>query len=154
MFSIEYQMHLNDIFDIRSAMGGSLTNYVMTKQFLNFMDKILDGEEHVRYNKHEKRLYLDKRWGTDINEGDYVIVEAFVLIDPNAVYNDLWLKKYATQLIKQQWGLNLKKFEGMQLPGGVTVNSQQIYDEATGDIEQLYEELRNTWELPIDFISG
>ena len=126
----------------------------MTKQFLNFMDKILDGEEHVRYNKHEKRLYLDKRWGTDINEGDYVIVEAFVLIDPNAVYNDLWLKKYATQLIKQQWGLNLKKFEGMQLPGGVTVNSQQIYDEATGDIEQLYEELRNTWELPIDFISG
>lgn len=154
MFGIEYQMHLHDIFDLRSASGGGLTNYVMTKQFLNFMDKIIDGEEHFRFNRHEKNLYIDKRWGTDILENDYIIVEAFVVVNAAATFNDMWLKKYVAQLIKQQWGLNLKKFEGMQLPGGVTVNAQQIYDEATGDIEQLMEELRNTWELPIDFISG
>lgn len=103
------------------------------------------------------RLFVDMNWEEDIDVGDYIIVEAHRTLDPTTytdVYNDGWLKRYATQLIKQQWGINLKKFEGVQLPGGVTLNGQKIYDEATEEIDKLKEEAQNTYQLPVDFFTG
>jgi hypothetical protein len=96
-------------------------------------------------------------WSEDVEVGDYVIVEGWQTLDPTEftdVYNDYFLKKYATQLIKQQWGTNLKKFEGVQLPGGVTLNGQIIYQEATDEIEKLKDEAQNTYQLPTDFFTG
>jgi uncharacterized radical SAM superfamily protein len=96
-------------------------------------------------------------WTTDVAIGDYIIVEAFKILDPNAfndVYNDYFLKKYATALIKQQWGTNMKKFEGVQLPGGVTMNGQKIFDEATEEIKDLVQEAELTYQLPVDFFAG
>ena len=93
----------------------------------------------------------------DIAAGDYVVLECYRTIDPEAftaVYNDRFLKDYTTQLIKQQWGANLIKFEGMQLPGGVTLNGRQIYDDATAEIERLKETMRLEYEFPADFFVG
>ena len=87
----------------------------------------------------------------------YLVLECYRILDPETytdVYNDYYLKKYLTALIKQQWGQNLIKFEGMQMPGGVTFNGRQIYDDATADLEKLVEEARLNWEEPIDFMTG
>jgi hypothetical protein len=103
------------------------------------------------------RLYVDMNWRKDIAIGDHVIVEAFRILDPNTytdVYNDYFLKKYATSLIKKQWGTNLKKFEGVQMPGGVTLNGQKIYDEAVEELRQLQLDVQSIYQLPVDFFVG
>ena len=99
------------------------------------------------------KIYTDE----DIKEGEYVVAETFQIVDPDthtSVYNDMWLKEYTTALIKQQWGANLIKFEGMQLPGGVILNGRQIYDDATTDIDKLRETIRLEHEMPPDFFIG
>lgn len=159
MFGIEYQLRLNDILDFRTQGGGGLSNYYQLKQYLNLMDRVLDGEELFRYNRHTDKLYIDTNWDLQ-KPGNYIAIECVVWIPADfgdyegSPYRDLWLKKFATALIKQQWGMNLIKFEGMVLPGGVTLNGRQLFDDASGDIEQLMEELRMTWEMPVDFITG
>ncbi|NDE59946.1 MAG: hypothetical protein EB010_11120, partial [Acidimicrobiia bacterium] len=93
----------------------------------------------------------------DVKAGEFLVFECWRILDPNTytdVYNDMWLKRYATALIKRQWGDNLKKFAGMQLPGGVMLNGQTIYDEAVQEIQNIEQEIRNTFELPVDFFTG
>ena len=90
----------------------------------------------------------------DIKEGEYIVAEVYTILDPDShttIYNDLWLKEYATALIKRQWGMNLLKFDGVQLPGGVLLNGRQLYDDATQDIERLRERIRSEFALPADF---
>lgn len=176
-FNIEYQMMLNDIYDLRAPQH-SMLNYSMTQQHLALIDQMFDGKDQtVRYNRHINKLYIETRWGTDIKEGDYIIFEGYEVIvprtsqtastygsgyDPDApteststqIYNDMFLKKYLTALIKKQWGINLKKFEGIQLPGGVTLNGQQIYDEAVEEINKLEEEVQLKHEMPPSFYVG
>jgi hypothetical protein len=118
---------------------------------------LFSGEQPLRFNRHQNRLYIDFQWGTDIQAGEYLIIEGYKIIDPNSyldVYNDRWLKRYATALIKRQWGMNLKKFGGIQLPGGVQLNGQQIYDEAETEIGMLEQEMQSKYELPPEFILG
>ena len=103
------------------------------------------------------QLHLDLDWDADVEEGDYVIVEAMRIVDPSTysdVYNDMFLKQYVTALIKQQWGANLIKFEGMQLPGGVTLNGRQIFDDATEELNQIREQMQLNYEMPPDFYVG
>jgi hypothetical protein len=141
MWSARYQMHLNDVYDLQYA--GALVNYEMTRQFLEMLDMQLNGVPPVRFNRHMNRLY--------------VLVDAYSAIDPETytdIYNDMFLKKYTTALIKRQWGINLKKFEGIQLPGGVTMNGQQIYQEAIEEIKQLEDEMELKYEKPVDFFVG
>jgi hypothetical protein len=110
-----------------------------------------------RYNRHADRLYLDIEWGVDANMDDWVIVECDKILDPDTyadVWSDLFLKKYTTALIKRQWGQNLIKFEGMQLPGGVTLNGRQMYDDATASIEMIEGEMQLRYELPVDGLIG
>lgn len=154
MFDLRYQLRLHELYDFTST---SYVNFVLTQQHLRTLDMLFSGEQPLRFNRHQNRLYIDFQWGTDIQAGEYLIIEAYRIIDPdsyNDVYNDRWLKRYATALIKRQWGLNLKKFGGIQLPGGVQLNGQQIYDEAESEIATLEQEMQDKYELPPEFILG
>jgi len=111
----------------------------------------------IRFNRHTNKLFIDWDWQTKVDTGEFIIVEGFVIIDPDAynkVYNDRLLKKLATAYIKKQWGNNMKKFQGMQLPGGITMNGQQIYNEAVDEINNLEQLIRDTHSEPPNFIIG
>jgi hypothetical protein len=156
MFDIRYQMHLNDIYSL--GFLGSLTDYVMGQQWLALLDLVIDSDDkHVNFEKHKNRLEVFMDWSEEVEVGDHLIVECYRIIDPDTftdVYNDYFLKRYCTALIKKQWGQNLIKFEGMVMPGGVTFNGRQLYDDAVTELEQLVEEARLNWEKPIDFMTG
>lgn len=155
IFSARYQMMLNDMFDLRQQ--GSLVNYEMTRQYLELLDMKLNGVPPVRFNRHMNRLFIDVEWGYSLKEGDYFIVECYDAVDEESfttVYNDMFLKKYTTALFKRQWGNNLKKFEGIQLPGGVTMNGQTIYNEAVDEIAKLEEECQLKFEMPPTMMIG
>ena len=151
LFDIRYQILLNDIYSIQST---DLIYYNQVKMQLQLINDLLVGEKPVRFNRHMNRLYIDMDWPTDIAEGEFMIIEAYRILDPNEftdVYNDLYLKKYVTAQMKKVWGNNLKKFEGVQLPGGVTLNGQKIYDEAIEEIKELEAEVESRYQLPVDF---
>ena len=147
MFDIRYQLRLNDLYDFSST---SVIHYEMTMQHLDFLDHILIGETAIRHNQHQNRLYLDADFQTDFVEGDYILIECYRKLDPNT-YTDMWddifLKKYATQLIKMQWGANLSKFGNIQMLGGVALNGEQIY-RTQEQIEKLEEQIQLAYELP------
>jgi hypothetical protein len=147
MFSIKYQMFLNDIYYWGSS---ELLTYAMTKTYLEDIDFLLSTEKQIRFNQRMDRLYLDIDWG-GVSVGDYIIIDCTRLVDPNdfsKVWNDSFIKKYLTILIKKQWGQNLIKFQGVKLPGGVELNGRQIYDDAIKEIDDLMENMSNTYELP------
>lgn len=156
-FDIKYQMMLNDIADLQN-FAGDLAYYEQMQQYLSLLDVKLNGTPQVQWSRHQDRLYIfgDFTDG-DIKVGEYIVAEIYSIVDPDthtSIYNDLWLKEYTTALIKQQWGQNLIKFEGVQLPGGVTFNGRQIYDDATTEIQQLRERIRLEHEMPPDFFLG
>ena len=154
MWDIRYQMRLNDMFDLLST---SIIYYEQVKSHLALIDQLLVGSKSFRFQRHQNRLYLDMSWNTDVSVGEYVIVECYKILDPNTwtdVYNDRFLKRYTTALIKKQWGNNLKKFAGIQMPGGVTLNGKEIYDEAVAEIEYLENEAQSTYVEPPDFMVG
>ena len=154
-FNVEYQIMLNDIYDLRGP--NSVLHYAMSQQHLALVDTLFDGKDQtVRFNRHMNRLFIETRWGTDIKAGEFIIIEGYETVDPATftdVYNDIFLKKYLTALIKRQWGTNLKKFGGLQLPGGVEINGQQIYDEANEEIKEIEEQMQSRYEMPpLDFM--
>lgn len=154
VFDVKYQLMLNDI---QSLTNTDLQYYSALKTNLQLINDLLTGQKPIRFNRHMNRMFVDMDWTRDVGVGDYIIIEAWRILDPDAftdVYNDGFLKRYATALIKQQWGVNMKKFEGVQLPGGVLLNGQRIYDEATEEIKELRDEVQSTSQLPIDFFTG
>ncbi len=152
MFSVKYQMFLNDMYYFGST---EILTYAMTKRYLEDLDFILNNDKQIRFNQRQNRLYLDIDFG-DVAVDDYLIIDCYRLIDPNdftRVYNDSFLKKYATALMKRQWGQKLIKFQGVKLPVGIELNGRQIYDDAQKDLEMIKEQMSNTYELPpLDFI--
>ena len=157
MFNLKYQMHLNDIAQMH-AHNGDLAYYEQMQQYLTTLDMVLNGAPIVDFSRNQNRVYIHGNFeDEDIKEDDYIVFEVYQIIDPDtntSVYNDMWLKEYATALIKEQWGMNLMKFEGMQLPGGVIINGRQIYDDAVAELERLRERIRLEEELPPDFFVG
>ena len=154
MFDLRYQLRLHELYDFTST---SYVNYVLTMQHIRTLDMLFSGEQPIRFNRHTNRMYLDWNWAQFATPGEYLIIEGYVIIDPDSytkVYNDRMLKKYATALIKKQWGNNMKKFGGMQLPGGITMNGQQVYEEAVAEIEKLEQLIRDTFEEPPQFLVG
>ena len=151
MFDLRYQLRLNELYDFTSA---SYINYTLTQQHLRSLEIMFTGEVPIRYQRHMHKLFVDWNWGSTVQEGTVVITECYATIKPEdyiAVWNDRWLKEYSTALIKRTWGSNLKKFSGVQLPGGVTLNGQQIYDEAVQEIKDLELEMSNSYELPVEW---
>jgi hypothetical protein len=156
-FDIKYQMMLNDIADLQN-FAGDLAYYEQMQQYLSLLDIKLNGSPQVQFSRKQNRLYVFGDFtDSDIKAGEYIVAEVYQIVDPSthtSIFNDMWLKEYTTALIKQQWGANLIKFEGMQLPGGVILNGRQIYDDATTDIDKLRETIRSEHEFPPDFFVG
>ncbi len=153
MFDIRYQLRLNDLYDFSST---SIIHYQMTMQQLDLLSHVLVGEVPIRYNQHQNRLYLDMDW-EQMTTDEYLIIECYRKIDPATytdIFDDIYLKRYATALIKRQWGANLSKFNGVATLGGVSMNGEQIYSQAIEEIQRLEEEIKLTFETPIDYMIG
>ena len=147
MFSVKYQLFLNDIYYWGSS---DILSYHMTKTYLEDINFLLTTDKQMRFNQRQDRLYLDIDWDS-VSANDYIIIDCWRLLDPNdfsRVWNDSFLKKYLTALVKRQWGQNLIKFQGVKLPGGIELNGRQIYDDAEKDLEIIREQMSNTYELP------
>ena len=152
MFDLRYQLRLNELYDFTSA---SYINYTMTQQHLRMLEQLFTGEVPIRFQRHMQRLYIDWAWGaSECPVGTTVIAESYALINPdvyNRVWNDRWLKEYATALIKRTWGANLKKFNNLQLPGGVTLNGDTIFNEAAEEIKNLEAEMSTQYFAPLEW---
>jgi len=152
MFSIKYQLFLNDLYYFNSV---DLLQYSMTKTYLEDIDFLLTTDKQIRFNKRQNRMYLDIDWGAQ-QVGDYIVIDCYRILDPNSfteVYNDSFLKIYLTSLIKRQWGQNLIKFRGVKLPGGIELNGRELYEDAEKELESLRQRMSNEYELPpYDFI--
>lgn len=152
MFSVKYQLFLNDIYYWGST---EILTYAMTKRYLEDIDFALSTEKMIRFNQRSDRLYLDIDWAS-MSVDDYIIIDCYRLLDPDThtrVWNDSFLKRYLTALMKRQWGQNLIKFQGVKLPGGVELNGRQLYDDAEKELEVIREQMSNTYEIPpLDFI--
>ena len=147
MFSIKYQMFLNDIYYWGAT---ELLTYAMTKTYLSDIDFLLTTQKQIRFNQRMDRLYMDVDW-SNVGLGDYIVMDCYRAANPNdytRVWNDSFLKRYLTQLVKRQWGQNLLKFQGVKLPGGVELNGRQIYDDAQKELDNIKEVMSNTYELP------
>jgi hypothetical protein len=153
MFNIRYQIALNDLYTLTSV---SMVPYYMALQHIQFLEQMLVGRQPIRYNRHTDKLYIDMDWNK-LEDNHYVIVEAYQVVDPDTytdVWGDRWLAQYATALIKRQWGTNMKKFDGMTLPGGIKFNGQKIYDEADEEIKALEKEMISSYSLPVTDMIG
>lgn len=154
IFDINYQLRLNDFYNLTSS---SYTYYVIAREHLSMLDMIITGEYPYTFNKKTGRIYLQIEMAKRFKPGNFMVFECFRIVDPEVyskVFNDPWVKEYTTQLIKRQWGENLKKYDNYVLPGGLTVNGQKIWDEASLEIEKLEAKLRDTYEEPIPFLVG
>lgn len=153
LFNIRYQIALNDLYTLTSV---SMVPYYMAMQHLGVISEILVGQQPIRFNRHMNRLYVDMDWDT-FNTGEYLLVEAYQVVDPETytdAYGDRWLQNYATAKIKYQWGTNLTKFTGMQLPGGVQFNGQKILDDAQAEITAMEKEMISSYSLPVSDMIG
>mgnify|MGYP003145130236 CR=1 FL=1 len=155
MFDIRYQLRLNDLFDFSST---SVLQYQMTMDNIDMLEHILVGETPIRFNQHQNRLYIDMDWENDIvADSEFIIIECYRKIDPTSytdIFDDIYLKRYATSLIKKQWGANLSKFSGVAMLGGVTMNGEQIYSQAIEEQQRLEEQIQLSFELPINYMVG
>jgi hypothetical protein len=154
MFDVRYQLRLNDIFDLSKQQ---LSGYTGAMQHLSLIENLFNQSPSFRFNRHSDKIYLDIDWDKELTVDKYLLFECYRAVDPEDLtdaYNDLWLKKYVTAIFKRQWGSNLLKYEGMQLPGGTTLNGRQIFDDASTEIQMLDDEIFSKYQLPDDFIVG
>lgn len=153
LFNYRYQMAMSDLYTFSTQ---SMIPFYMAMTHIALIQELLVGKQPIRYNRHINKLYVDMDWNK-LNVGDYLVVEAYHVVDPAVypdVWKDRWLKRYATALMKQQWGSNLTKFIGMTLPGGVQFNGERILDDATAEITKLEDEMINTYSLPVSDMIG
>ena len=154
LFNLRYQIALNDLFAFNT---GPFATYYMALQNVALAEELFVGKQAIRFQRHSNRLHIDIAWGEKVVLGEYIIVEAYQKINPDTytdVYNDRWLQRYCTAQIKKQWGENLKKFEGLSMPGGITFNGQKIWDEATDEIQAIEAEMISSYSLPVTDMLG
>lgn len=157
MFDVKYQLMLNDITNMTSFLG-DVSYFSQIQQYTQLLDMTLNGHPQHDYAYHEKRVYIHGDFeDKTLKANEYIVIEALISVDENvhtSVWDNKFLKLYTTALIKQQWGANLMKFEGIQLPGGVTMNGRQIFEDATQDLARLEEQIRLEHEDPVSFFIG
>jgi hypothetical protein len=159
MFDARYQIALNDLYGLRTnTYSDSLQTYNYTRSHMQMLQDLLTPEKSIRFSRVTNKLYVDMDWKTHPRVGEYMMFEAYQILDPEKygeIYNDRMLKQYVTAKIKEQWGRNLSKFDGVSLPGGVSLNGLRILNEAQEEIRKLEDEIQNKYELPpIFFIGG
>ena len=153
LFNIRYQIALNDLYDLTAT---TMVPYYMAMQHIQLLEQLLVGEQPIRFNRNMNRLYVDMDWNK-VNIGEYLVVEAYQIVDPTTytdVWNDRWLQRYATAMIKQQWGANLTKFKEIKMPGGMVFNGDKIYNDANAEISKLEDEMVNSYSLPVSDMIG
>lgn len=154
MFNLRYQITLNEVYDWSHS---KIQHYVSSMERIALLEEILVGKQPLRFNRHMDRLFIDMDWQLRAKAGEYLIIECYRELDPDvytSVWGDWWLRRYTTALFKRQWGENLSKFTGMQLPGGVTFNGEQIKQEAVDEINKLEEEVRDGFSMPASDMIG
>jgi hypothetical protein len=154
LFNLRYQIALNDLFAFNT---GPFAPYYMALQNVALAEELFVGKQGIRFQRHSNKLYVDIAWGEKIVLGEYMLIEAYQKIDPDVytdLYNDRWLQRYCTALIKKQWGENLKKFEGISMPGGVSFNGQKIWDEAVEEIQTMESDMISSYSLPVTDMLG
>ena len=147
LFNIRYQLFLNDLYAFGSI---DLLQYSMVQTYLEDITFLLNPDMRFRFNIRQDRLYIDGDFNV-INAGDYFVIDCFRILDPNdftRVYNDPFLKRYFTALCKKQWGQNLIKFQGVQLPGGIQLNGRQIYDDGVKELDEIRAKMSSDYEMP------
>ena len=153
MWNQEYQYFLNDMNWFKG--GGSMASYYISKTNMGMLDNMLNTQPAIRFNKHKNKLYIDTNWAKSaFVVGAYMVAEVYEVTDPEVfgdVYQDMWLKRYSTALAKKQWGSNLKKYQNTELPGGIMLSGQELYDEAMEEVTALELELKTT-NLEMDSI--
>ena len=161
MFDVRYQMALSDYFGINRGLGGNsslgLASYDSTKRYINMIEDFFQPEKALRFSKVTNRLYIDMNWEKDITADQFLVIGGYAKLNPEIyteIYNDRYLKEYFTALIKRQWGQNLSKFDGVQMPGGVVLRGGQIHQEAQIELDKIEEMLLSRYELPVDFMTG
>jgi len=153
LFNIRYQIALNDLYDLTAT---SMVPYYMAMQHIQLLEQLLVGEQPIRFNRIMNRLAIDMDWNK-VNVGEYLVVEAYQIVDPEVysnVWNDRWLQRYSTAMIKQQWGANLTKFKEIKMPGGMVFNGDKIYNDAIDEIKKLEDEMINSYSLPVSDMIG
>jgi len=153
LFNIRYQIALNDLYD--------LSRYDLVPFYMNFMnirmiEEILVGKQPIRYNRHVNKLHIDMDW-EKLNVGDFIVAHVYNKVDGDTytdLWGDRWLAEYTTCLIKYQWGSNLSKFTGMQLPGGVQFNGADILSQAQIEKDKLEQEMLSSYSLPVHDMTG
>lgn len=153
LFDVRYQWRLNDLWDLTNT---EILTYEMVNRRLEDIYFLLEGQKQTRFQLRGNKLYLDLDWKTDVKEDDFLVLECYRAVDPTAdtdVYNDIWMKRYVSALVQRQWGANLIKFQGAQLPGGITMNGEFIYNEGKEKVAKLEEEMLTVYEtMPMDMI--
>ena len=154
LFNIRYQISLNDLYDLTAT---TMVPYYLAMQHIQFLEQLLVGQQPIRYNRYKNILYVDMQWDGMMQAGNYLVVEAYQVIDPTAfgaVWGDRWLIRYAAALVKRQWGDNLTKYTAVNLPGGNKFNADKIRDDAQKEINDLEQEMYTTWSLPVGDMIG
>ncbi len=155
MFSVRYQMALNDSYGLR--YGGDMTNYYITQSYISLLADFLDPEKQIRFNRVTNRVYLDMNWSETVSVGDFVVLDCYVSLNPDnytEIYNDILLKRYVTASFRKQWGMNLIKYQGINLPGGVQFDGQALISQGNDEMEKIEDTLQDKYELPPDFFTG
>ena len=153
LFDITYQLRMNDL---RNLSSGTMNYFTGTLEYLSLLDFLLRKEKQFRFNRRMNRLYIDMNWDEDIKEGTYAVIECHRALDDSEfteVFNDPWLKEYTTAQVKRYWGANLRKYNGVSLPGGITLDGREIHNEAVGEIAALKDELINNM-APLNWVMG
>ncbi len=155
MFSVDYQLALSDVYGIRAP--GNMSQYAITQSYIQMLKDMLSPEKSVRFSRVTNRIYIDMDFGDLLNSGDFLVIEAYASLDPatyTEIFNDILLKKYTTAAFKYQWGTNLMKYQGINLPGGVQFNGDQLMSQAKEEMERIEESLQDKYELPANFWVG
>jgi len=158
MFDARYQIALNDLYGLRTnTYSQSLITYAITRSHMQMLQDLLTPEKTLEFSRVTNRIYVNMDWKQQSYLGQYIMFEAYKILDPTKyteIYNDKTLKRYTTALIKQQWGSNMMKFGGVELPGGITLNGTEVFQEGTVEVEKLENEMQSKWELPPEFFLG
>lgn len=125
------------------------TNTIFDQELIENDMIIINGEEkQINQIKSPTELTLRIPVSANVTNGQ-------IQITGNAdVYNDRWLKRYTTAMIKYQWGTNLSKFAGIQMPGGVTLDGPRIMEEARTEMDKIEEEMYIMTSLPSEICTG
>jgi len=155
MFSVRYQTALQDVYGLRSM--GDMANYAITQSYISMLSDILSPEKQLRFTRVTNRLYIDMNWSETVDAGDFVLIDTYVSLDPDTyteIYNDILLKKYVVASFRKQWGMNLIKYQGINLPGGVQFDGQALVSQGNEEMEKIEDTLQDKYELPPDIMVG